>query len=78
MQHNFKLDLKIILLAALIMFAVSILLSFALLFIVGIVQFGLTLNFHNYERHWYGFDSAEETDWEEFRRDYKKAIGGTF
>jgi len=31
----------------------------------------------NYERHWYGFDSAEETDWEEFRRDYKKAIGGT-
>jgi len=35
---------------------------------------GLT---NNYERHWYGFDSAEETDWEEFGKDYKKAVGET-
>ena len=33
---------------------------------------GLT---NNYERHWYGFDSAEETDWEEFRNGYRKAVG---
>lgn len=33
---------------------------------------GLTLN---YERHWYGFDAAEEKDWEEFRQGYKKAVG---
>ncbi len=33
---------------------------------------GLTLNF---ERHWYGFESAEEKDWEEFRREYQKAVG---
>lgn len=32
---------------------------------------GLTLNF---ERHWYGFDSAEEKDWEEFKNGYKKAL----
>ena len=32
---------------------------------------GLTLNF---ERHWYGFDSAENTDWEEFKSGYKKAV----
>ncbi len=33
---------------------------------------GLT---NNYERHWYGFDDAEESDWEEFRNSYKKAVG---
>ena len=44
MQHKFELDLKIILLAALVMFAVSMLLSFALLLIIGIVQLGATLN----------------------------------
>jgi hypothetical protein len=33
---------------------------------------GLTSNF---ERHWYGFDEAEEKDWEEFRNGYKKAVG---
>ena len=32
---------------------------------------GLTLNF---ERHWYGFESAEEKDWEEFRNGYKEVI----
>jgi hypothetical protein len=32
---------------------------------------GLTLNF---ERHWYGFDSAETSDWEEFKSGYKKAV----
>ncbi len=32
---------------------------------------GLTSNF---ERHWYGFESANQTDWEEFRKDYKKAV----
>lgn len=32
---------------------------------------GLT---NNYERHWYGFDDAEQTDWEEFRAGYQKAI----
>lgn len=32
---------------------------------------GLTLNF---ERHWYGFDSADEQDWEEFKNGYKKAV----
>ncbi len=35
---------------------------------------GLT---NNYERHWYGFDSAEETDWEEFRNGYRKAVGSS-
>jgi uncharacterized protein YlbG (UPF0298 family) len=32
---------------------------------------GLTSNF---ERHWYGFESAEEKDWEEFRNGYKEVI----
>jgi hypothetical protein len=32
---------------------------------------GLT---NNYERHWYGFDDAEEKDWEEFKGRYKRAI----
>jgi hypothetical protein len=32
---------------------------------------GLTLNF---ERHWYGFEAAEEKDWEEFRNGYKRII----
>lgn len=27
-----------------------------------------------YERHWYGFDGAENQDWEEFRRRYKKTF----
>ncbi len=31
----------------------------------------------NYERHWYGFDTAEETDWEEFRNGYRKAVGSS-
>jgi hypothetical protein len=33
---------------------------------------GLT---NNYERHWYGFDAAEEKDWEEFKVRYKQAVG---
>ena len=33
---------------------------------------GLT---NNYERHWYGFDEASETDWEEFRAGYREAVG---
>ncbi len=32
---------------------------------------GLTANF---ERHWYGFDSADQTDWEKFRQQYKKIV----
>lgn len=32
---------------------------------------GLTQNF---ERHWYGFEEADENDWEEFRQGYKKAV----
>jgi hypothetical protein len=32
---------------------------------------GLT---NNYERHWYGFDTAEEKDWEEFKGRYKQAV----
>lgn len=32
---------------------------------------GLTSNF---ERHWYGFDEAETSDWEEFKNGYKKAL----
>ncbi len=28
----------------------------------------------NYERHWYGFEDADEEDWEEFKIDYKKAL----
>lgn len=33
---------------------------------------GLTGSF---ERHWYGFQTADESDWQEFRRDYQKTIG---
>lgn len=29
----------------------------------------------NFERHWYGFEKTDEKDWEEFRSNYKKAIG---
>lgn len=32
---------------------------------------GLT---NNYERHWYGFQEADETDWNEFKDDYQKAV----
>lgn len=32
---------------------------------------GLTSNF---ERHWYGFEEAEQKDWEEFRNGYRKAV----
>lgn len=32
---------------------------------------GLTANF---ERHWYGFDAANETDWETFRQEYKRVL----
>lgn len=32
---------------------------------------GLTLN---YERHWYGFEDAEEQDWKEFCEDYNDAL----
>jgi uncharacterized protein YlbG (UPF0298 family) len=32
---------------------------------------GLTFNF---ERYWYGFEQAEESDWEEFRNGYKQII----
>ncbi len=32
---------------------------------------GLTLN---YERHWYGFEKAEQEDWESFKSGYKKAL----
>lgn len=28
----------------------------------------------NFERHWYGFESVEEKDWENFRRDYQQVI----
>jgi hypothetical protein len=33
---------------------------------------GLT---RNYERHWYGFEDADEADWHEFKSQYQKAIG---
>jgi hypothetical protein len=33
---------------------------------------GLTLNF---ERHWYGFEAANQADWEEFKTGYLKAVG---
>jgi hypothetical protein len=33
---------------------------------------GLTENF---ERHWYGFEAAKESDWEEFRSGYRRATG---
>ena len=29
----------------------------------------------NYERHWYGFEQADEKDWEEFKNSYKKTVG---
>ena len=32
---------------------------------------GLTLN---YERHWYGFEDADEKDWQAFREDYEEAL----
>lgn len=32
---------------------------------------GLTTSF---ERHWYGFDDANEADWNEFRQNYQKAV----
>ncbi|MEZ5427422.1 MAG: DUF4129 domain-containing protein [Pyrinomonadaceae bacterium] len=35
---------------------------------------GLTSNF---ERHWYGFDPAENSDWEEFKSGYRKAVGNS-
>lgn len=36
---------------------------------------GLTTSF---ERHWYGFDQTEETDWQEFREQYKQTVGKDF
>jgi hypothetical protein len=30
----------------------------------------------SFERHWYGFTSPEEKDWEEFRQKYKRAVSG--
>ncbi len=32
---------------------------------------GLT---NSFERHWYGFDDANETDWNEFKQNYHKAV----
>jgi hypothetical protein len=32
---------------------------------------GLTIN---YERHWYGFEEADEQDWQEFRHNYNDAL----
>ena len=32
---------------------------------------GLT---NNFERHWYGFEEAEESDWNEFKDGYQKAV----
>ena len=32
---------------------------------------GLT---NNFERHWYGFQEADEADWTEFKDDYQKAV----
>jgi hypothetical protein len=32
---------------------------------------GLTMSF---ERHWYGFDEADENDWNEFKQNYQKAV----
>ena len=29
----------------------------------------------NYERHWYGLDEADKTDWEKFKETYNKALG---
>jgi hypothetical protein len=33
---------------------------------------GLT---NNFERHWYGSDAAEEKDWDDFKEEYRKAVG---
>jgi hypothetical protein len=35
---------------------------------------GLT---NNFERHWYGFQKAEESDWNEFKDGYQKAVKST-
>lgn len=32
---------------------------------------GLT---NSFERHWYGFDEADENDWQEFKQTYQKAV----
>lgn len=34
---------------------------------------GLT---NSFEKHWYGFETVEETDWSEFREKYKETVGG--
>jgi len=34
-------------------------------------MYGLT---NNYERHWYGFQEAGESDWNEFKSEYRKAV----
>src|SRR5215213_4873137 len=34
---------------------------------------GLTTSF---ERHWYGFETADEADWQEFKQNYRQAISG--
>ena len=34
---------------------------------------GLT---NNFERHWYGSETTQETDWEEFKDGYRKTVGG--
>ncbi|HEY8562225.1 MAG TPA: DUF4129 domain-containing protein [Pyrinomonadaceae bacterium] len=35
---------------------------------------GLTTRF---ERHWYGLETASESDWQEFKENYQKAVGET-
>ena len=35
---------------------------------------GLTSSF---ERHWYGFQSAEMSDWDEFRQNFRRAVGSS-
>lgn len=35
---------------------------------------GLT---NSFERHWYGFESADETDWQEFKENYQNAVSET-
>ena len=35
---------------------------------------GLT---NSFERHWYGFDDADENDWNEFKQIYQKAVNET-
>ena len=32
---------------------------------------GLTLSF---ERHWYGLETADEGDWQEFKRNYQQTV----